>query len=117
MPTNVYYYTTLDGGNPTRIFIESLQEKQQRKVTRILTYIEKYGLVTAIPHIKKLISTPLWEIRVLGEDSIRIFYASVLTNSILLLHGFIKKSQKTPQKEINTALARYTEWLTDQKTN
>lgn len=111
--TKVIYYTTIQGNNPTRKFIESLQESQQRKVTRILTYIKEYGLVTAIPHIKKLSSTPLWEIRILGEDNIRILYATVLIDSILLLHGFVKKSQKTPQKEINTALHRLTDWLTD----
>ena len=112
--TKVTYYTTAQGENPTRKFIESLQKKQQRKVIRILTYIQQYGLVTAIPHIKKLAGHPLWEIRMLGRDNIRIFYASILTDSILLLHGFIKKSQNTPQREIDTALTRLREWLTDE---
>ncbi len=109
--TKVIYYTTANGENPARKFIESLQEKQQRKVVRILTNIKVYGLVTAIPHIKKLTGTPLWEIRILGEDSIRIFYATILTDSILLLHGFTKKSQKTPSREIKTATERLNDWI------
>lgn len=117
MPYTVYYYTTPLGENSTRKFIESLQEQQQRKITRILTNIEVYGLTLAIPHIKKLTGTPLWEIRVLGDDNIRIMYATILTNSILLLHGFIKKSQKTPQKEIETALSRLKDWLSQQNTH
>lgn len=56
--TTIYYYTTENGDNPSKQFIESLTIKQQRKVTRILAYIEEYGLITAIPHFKKLAGTP-----------------------------------------------------------
>lgn len=66
--TKVLYYTTTNGENPARKFIESLQEKQQRKIVRVLTYIRLYGLVTAIPHTKKLAGAPLWEIRILGSS-------------------------------------------------
>ena len=44
---------------PVKSFIESLLPLQQRKITRVLSYIEEYGIVTAIPHIKKLAGTPL----------------------------------------------------------
>lgn len=108
--TTIYYYTTENGGNPSKKFIESLNVKQQRKITRILAYLEEYGLITAIPHVKKLTGTPLWEIRILGQDNIRIFYASVLTDSILILHGFIKKSEATPRKEIDISLNRLKDW-------
>lgn len=111
----VTYYISDQGENPTKKFIESLTEKQQRKIIRVLTYIKEYGLTTAIPHIKKLTGSPLWEIRILGQDNIRVFYASVVSDSILLLHGFIKKSQQTPQKEISKALARLADWLAYQK--
>lgn len=111
----IYYYTTFSGENPVKTFIESLLEKQQRKIARILSNIEEYGLIIAIPHVKKLSGTPLWEIRILGQDNIRVFYVTVLSDSILLLHGFIKKSQATPRKEIETALNRLSEWLSDQR--
>lgn len=108
--TTVYYYTTSSGENLFDQFLDSLTQKQQAKITRILTYIKEYGLTTAIPHVKKLTGTPLWEIRILGQDNIRVFYASVLTNSIVVLHGFIKKSQKTPTRELETALGRLKDW-------
>lgn len=109
--TKVIYYTNTTGENPTRKFIESLQEKQQRKIIRILTYIEEYGLITAIPHVKKLTGTPLWEIRILGQDSIRVLYATIEKDIILVLHGFIKKSQKIPHKELETTINRLNDWL------
>lgn len=108
--TIIYYYRNNDGNMPVKNFIESLLPQQQRKVTRVLSHIEEYGLVMAIPHIKKLTGTPLWEIRILGQDNVRVLYASVLVNSIVLLHGFIKKSQKTPIKEIDIAINRLREW-------
>ena len=109
--TRIIYYTTISAESPPRNFIQSLSAVQKAKVSRIFTYIEIYGLITAIRHIKKLTGKPLWEIRILGQDSIRVIYATVEKDSILVLHGFIKKSQKTPTREINTALDRFNEWI------
>lgn len=109
--TKVIYYTTSTGDSPFDKFLDSISEQQQRKIIRILTNIETYGLTTGIPHIKKLTGTLLWEIRILGQDNIRVFYASLVGNSILVLHGFTKKSQKTPSREIETAVSRLKNWL------
>lgn len=110
LKTPIYYYTTPSGDNPAQKFMDSLQKPQKAKIFRVIQYIKEYGLVTAIPHIKKLTGTPLWEIRILGEDNIRVIYSVVLKNSILILHGFIKKTQKTPPRELDTALNRLKDW-------
>lgn len=107
--TTIYYYISKSGENPVKQFIDSLVAKQQAKILRIFQYIEEYGLRIALPHIKKLINTPFWEIRILGRDNIRIIYVTLTKAGILVLHGFIKKTQKTPEKELNTALKRYKE--------
>ena len=54
---------------------------------------------------------PLWEIRVLGKDNIRVLYTWRYKDTIILLHGFIKKKQKTPRKDINIAMSRYEELM------
>jgi len=59
-----------------------------------------------MPHVKKITGTPLWELRVLGEASIWFLYIAKVGQSFLLLHGFTKRKQKTPKKEINIALDR-----------
>ncbi len=61
-------------------------------------------------HTKKLTGSPLWEIRILGQDNIRVIYAILVKDTVLLLHGFIKKSQKTPTREIEKALLRLKEY-------
>lgn len=107
--TTVYYYISPNGKNPVREFILSLQKYQQAKIRRILQTISEYGLLAIIPHTKKLTGTPLWEIRILGSDNIRVLYIIRAKDSIFVLHGFIKKTQKTPEKEIILALKRFQE--------
>lgn len=109
--TKVIYYTTITEESPVKDFIRSLSAAQRTKISRIFTYIELYGLTIAINHVKKLSGTPLWEIRILGRDSTRILYATVKKDTILLLHGFVKKSQKTPVREIDTTNKRLEEWV------
>jgi phage-related protein len=111
----VRYYITPSGENPVSDFLDSLTDKQQAKILRIFSYIKDYGLSAVIPHIKKLKGTPLWEIRILGQDNIRIIYISLQTDNVFILHGFIKKKQKTPQREIEIALNRYNDCMVKRK--
>lgn len=106
---SVQYYISESGENPVKDFIESLGKKQKAKIFRLFLNIEQYGLVSVLPHIKKLSGTLLWEIRILGQDNIRILYVVVDKDGILVLHGFVKKSQKTPDREITIAISRYKE--------
>ena len=52
----------------------------------------------------------LFEIRVKSQEGIaRIFYCTLIGKRIMILHSFIKKTQKTPKKELNLALKRFKE--------
>lgn len=104
----VIYYVSSSGNNPVKEFLDA-NLKTKVKALRIFSNIEEYGLTSVIPHIKKLTGTPLWEIRILGEDSTRILYITRSGKQILLLHAFVKKTDKTPLKEINVALGRLRE--------
>lgn len=111
----VVYFIDKTGKNPVEDFLARLSRKQRDKILHILLYIQEYGLVSAIPHTKKLTGTALWEIRILGKDNIRVIYVLSIEYTVLILHGFIKKKQKTPLKEIQIALNRYEEWKKIQK--
>lgn len=107
----VIYYVSSSGNNPVSDFLDGLDKQTQTKLLRIVANIEEYSLLSVIPHIKKLAGTQLWEIRVLGKSNARIIYVVPTRASILLLHGFIKKTNKTPFKEIEIANARYKRYL------
>jgi phage-related protein len=63
------------------------------------------------PYVKH-IKGKLFEIRAKGKDGIaRVFYFTMTGQRIVLLHGFIKKTQKTPEKELETAVVRMKEIL------
>ena len=72
--------------------------------------MKDYGISSVLPHVKKLTGVPLWEIRILGRDNIRVFYVMPTGHTVLVLHGFIKKKQKTPLKEIAIAIGRLADW-------
>jgi len=106
----VKVYETPNGDQPVEEFIKSLDKKAKLKIGRTLDLLEDFGLEGAYPHVKKLAGTSLWELRILGADSIRILYITVTGKVFLLLHGFKKKSQKTPSKEITIAQRRLNEY-------
>lgn len=103
-------YESLRGDQPVEEFIKSLDGKVRLKISRTLDLLEEFGLKGAYPHVKKLTGTSLWELRILGSDSIRILYITITGRMFLLLHGFKKKKQKTPPKEIKVAEERLKEY-------
>lgn len=106
----VRVYESPSGERSVEVFLNALDEKARLKVSRTFELLEQFGLEGAYPHAKKLTGSPLWELRILGSDSIRIFYITVAGKIFLLLHGFKKKSQKTPRKEIAIAQKRLNEY-------
>ncbi|OGH09049.1 MAG: hypothetical protein A2152_01570 [Candidatus Levybacteria bacterium RBG_16_35_6] len=101
---------------PVEEFIKSLNEKTQVKIGRVLDLLEEFGLEGASSHIKKLKGTLLWEIRIIGGDNIRILYVTIKGKIFLLLHGFKKKKQKTPRKEIFIAEKRLIDYESRENT-
>jgi len=85
-------------------FIKGLQKPAIAKVLRTIDLLEKFGEKLGSPHAKKILSR-IFELRISGKQEIRIFY-TFHKSQIFLLHGFIKKSQKTPRKELNLTLQK-----------
>lgn len=110
MTWRVVYFVSSSGENPVSKFIDSCTKRQQVKILRILQHLGEYGAQAVIPHLKKLSGTPFWEIRILGRDNIRIIYVIEIEKMIVLLHGFFKKSKKTPRKEIQLCYQRHREF-------
>ena len=113
----VELYENAKGEKPVEKFFESLSIKANLKVERALELLETFGIEGGYPHVKKVICTNLWEYRILGTDSIRIFYIAIAVKTFLVLHGFKKKKQKTPTKEIKIAQNRLQEYISKSKKN
>ncbi|MCJ8270302.1 MAG: type II toxin-antitoxin system RelE/ParE family toxin [Psychrosphaera sp.] len=74
----------------------------------------EFGSNLGMPHIKA-IDSGLFELRVKGKEGIgRVFYCTKVGKRIVMLHAFVKKTQKTPKKELKLAIQRMKEVLNDE---
>lgn len=103
----VNFYKLESGKNPVIEFFDSLNGKQVQKITWVLELFEEMSVVPK-QYFKKLKNTDdIWEIRItFSGDIFRILGFFESNNNFVLTNGFIKKSQKTPQSEINLAEER-----------
>jgi len=85
-------------------FIKSLEKPTRAKLVRTIELLKKFHHKLGHPHSKKIFKN-IFELRTHGEQKVRIFY-TFYKNTIFLLHGFIKKSPKTPKKELKTVLQK-----------
>ncbi len=75
-------------------------------LARYLRYsdrMEVYGADLGMPHTRAM-GDGLFELRLKSSEGIaRVFYCTVVGNKIVILHQFIKKTDKTPARELTTA--------------
>lgn len=82
-------------------FIGTLEKPTVAKLLRALDLLKQFGGQLRMPHSKK-VSNRLFELRVHGQQEVRIFYA-LHKGAAILLHGFIKKSEQIPTRELALA--------------
>jgi phage-related protein len=87
--------------------LEALPPDMQARFRRLVELIQGYGLERVHePHIKHL-EGPLWEMRMKGRDGIsRAVYVTAKGRRVVVVRVFVKKTQKTPRREIEIALER-----------
>lgn len=87
--------------------VNALPGDLRARLRRIGELIQNYGLERVHePHIKH-IEGRLWEIRLIGRDGLaRALYVTASGKRVVIVRAFVKKTQKTPRKEILIALKR-----------
>lgn len=102
----IEFYKDKDGNEPVKEYISSLAGKNDKdsrvNLNKIRDYIKtlsEYGTRAGEPYVKH-IEGEIWELRPLKN---RILFFGYDGNKIILLSHFIKKTQKTPQREIDKA--------------
>lgn len=103
----IIFYKTDSGNSPAQEFIDSLSDKQAKKVAWVLRLVRDLE-TTPTKYFKKLInSDDIWEVRVqMGGNIFRLLGFFDEPQLIILTNGFQKKSQKTPKHEIELAKSR-----------
>jgi phage-related protein len=108
----IYYYMNSNGVMPVREYIDDLAthtDKHSRinyhKILEYIDALEENGFALMEPQIKH-IEGDIWELRPIRN---RIFFAAWAEDGFVLLHHFIKKTRKTPQRETDIAKRRLDE--------
>lgn len=104
------YYEDENGNKPVEAFINSLDAKMKAKVFGRLELLEEHGSMLGMPFSRHL-DDGIFEPRtVQGNNITRILYFFVIGERVILTHGFVKKTQKTPFREIDKAKKMRNDW-------
>jgi phage-related protein len=101
---NVRFFCTDAGNEPVREWLADLDRESRRIVGTAIKTVQ-IGWPIGMPVVRKL-DSGLWEVRIELADTIARVIFTVVGNEMILLHGFIKKSQKTPPGDMKTAKHR-----------
>lgn len=106
--------------HPMKWSVSYFNERVQREIAewpvgiyadflRLIFLMEEHGADLRLPHFRAM-GDGLFELRCKGEEGIgRAFYCAMRGRQIVILHGFIKKTQETPVRELNAARRRLKE--------
>jgi len=101
---SVVFYRTGAGNEPVREWLKSLKREDRKTIGEDLKTAQ-YGWPLGMPLVRKL-EPGLWEVRSIITQGVARVILTVQGNTMVLLHGFIKKSRKTPTAQLDTARRR-----------
>lgn len=104
MQWKVQLYKDQHGNSCVLDYLNSIEDKKLKaKILKDIELLQQFGMRLPMPHAR-YIESGIWELRTKQSNNIsRILYFTYEGNNIILLNGFIKKTQKTPKKEIERA--------------
>ena len=111
MSWTVEYYKDKEDIEPAADFIESLPVNTRVKVFKIVKLLKDYGVLLTEPYTKQ-IKGKIRELRIKdNQGAIRVLYFTYTGRRFILLHGFIKKTDKTPVRDIEIAEKRLNDFI------
>jgi phage-related protein len=105
------YFATDSGRSPVEEFIEASHQWTQQKFFNAVDLLKKFDKKLPEPHAKKL-TDDIYELRFIGgEGKVRVLYFFYHDDKVILTNAFIKKTKRTPKKEIELAESRRKRYL------
>ena len=87
--------------------VEGLPGDMRARLVRLSALIAQFGLQSLPPATVKHLEARLWELRLTGRDGIaRAIYVTASGQRVVIVRVFVKKTQKTPQRELEIARQR-----------
>ena len=101
----VIFFRTAAGREPVREYFTALAESERAAAADVFCALRQHGL-QAPGVIFRQVRGKLWEFRINGTVSHRVFYVTVRGSTMVLLHSYKKQGQKAPLREIAIAERR-----------
>jgi phage-related protein len=104
----LWFFTTAAGRRPVHEFLLAQDTASQDKIYEVMNYFREHGFHLSTQHLRRMSgSKRLWELRTKSRaKQYRLFVAKIDDRIVVLLHAIIKKTQKTPKRDIETAEER-----------
>lgn len=105
---SLHLYETSSGRKIVSEFIKSFSFTEITKIQNCMNLLKEHGLyLLNTPLVKKLNKLPpIYELRIKTFQAIRLLFYFYKPNIFIMLHGFIKKTNKIPLKELKIAIKR-----------
>lgn len=100
----VAFFRTSRGREPVRAWLKALPRDDRRLIGHDLKTVQ-FGWPLGMPLIRKL-EPDLWEVRTRLKERIARVLFTVADDQMVILHGFVKKSPKTPAADLRLARQR-----------
>lgn len=100
----VRFYATEQGREPVRDWLKALSADARKAIGEDIKTVQ-YGWPMGMPLVRKM-DPGLWEVRCTTDAGIARVLFTTVGPVLVLLHGFIKKSGKTPQDDLKLATRR-----------
>lgn len=114
-PWQVEFYERDDGGCPVEEFLNGLDKGPRAKVLALIQLLAEQGPTPPFPYSSQ-VRGRIRELRTqYRREKFRVLYFGASTREWVLLHGFTKRTPKTPERDIRIAEARMTKYLERQK--
>ena len=109
----IYFYKTSSGKDVVSEFIDKLDNTIKVRVRNGIRLLAKHVLeLLRNKSVKKILRRPdIFELRIVGKTQIRLLFMIYNKDIFLLVHIFIKKTQKTPLRDIRLAQKRVKEFI------
>lgn len=106
------FYETAEGNRPAEAWLREQGPKVQARFARIFDLLEEHGTGVREPYVAHL-RGKIWEVRVEQARVQRhLLYFPAPERMFVMVHGFVKKTQKAPPKEIEIAERRMRDYMT-----
>jgi len=111
MSWEVEFYIDRNGKELMAEFMNNLPISTRAKIVRLIDLLAEQGVLLKEPYTRQ-IRGKIRELRIKDHlGHVRILYFTITGKRFVLLHGFLKKTDKTPEREIETAEKRMKDFI------